>query len=456
MTVAAVKVDEYTPHSGDARIVVDHYDLALEYKVSSNRLTGVARIEGHARAETRLLSLDLVGLRVSKVRVVGDAKAEFRQSDRKVKISLSKQLGPGDAFSVSISYAGAPHPRRTRWGTLGWEELADGVVVASQPTGAPTWFPCNDVPSNKATYRISVTTDPDYVVIAGDFVSQTLRGGKRTWVFDRTIPLATYLATIQVGHYANKTIALGSARGQLYFPRPLQSRVEADFGDLGRMMEVFEHCFGPYPFPEYVVVVTPDDLEIPVEAQGMATFGANHIDGVGGLERLVAHELAHQWFGNSVGLAVWSDIWLNEGFACYAEWLWSELSGGPSAHAKAVAHHRRQVTLAADLLLGDPGPDLMFDDRVYKRGALLLHSIRLTVGDDTFFDVLRAWTARFASTVATTADFIALAEDVAGVPLAPLCEAWLRGTVVPDLPDAPAPEEIPVVTEMIDITRPRL
>ena len=240
---------------------------------------------------------------------------------------------------------------------------------------------------------------------------------------------------MQIGRYTGERLALGAVAGELYYPLPLAARVHADFADLPRMMAVYEEAFGPYPLEDYTVVVTADDLEIPLEAQGMGIFGAGHIDGVGGLERLIAHELAHQWFGNSVGLGLWQHIWLNEGFACYAEWIWSERSGGPTAHAKALAHHASLATQDQDLILGDPGPDLMFDDRVYKRGALTLHALRLTVGDDTFFRVLRAWTERFGGTTVTTADFIALAEEITGTPLTGMFDAWL---VSPELPDLPA------------------
>src|SRR6478672_5629056 len=127
------------------------------------------------------------------------------------------------------------------------------------------------------------------------------------------------------------------------------------------MMELFEQIFGPYPFGEYAVVVTEEELDVPVEAQGLSIFGANHMDGARGSERLIAHELAHQWFGNSLTVASWKHVWLHEGFACYAEWLWSERSGGSDARTHARQAHRRLQSLPHDLVLSDPGPDLMFD-----------------------------------------------------------------------------------------------
>jgi aminopeptidase N len=432
-----MSADAYTPQSGDRGIRVDHYELTLDYKVSTNRLMGTAVIRGRALVTTRAISFDLVGLRASKVSIAGSRTSSFHQTDRKLRISLPAPLAAGKGFEVTVAYAGAPRPRRSRWGTIGWEELADGVLVASQPTGAPTWFPCNDVPSDKPTSRITFTTDRAYTVVgSGLRTARVTQGGKTTWTHEQNAPTPTYLMTLQVGRYVEETIALGGPLGRLFYPSALAGRVHADFADLRRMMAVFVTLFGPYPLDEYAVVVTPDELEIPLEAQGIGVFGANHIDGSGGLERLVAHELAHQWFGNSVGVARWQDIWLNEGFACYAEWLWSEHSGGPTADQKAVAHHARLAALPQDIVLADPGPDLMFDDRIYKRGALTLHALRLTLGDDAFFLLVRTWARAYRATTATTADFIALAEDVAGVPIADLMHTWLDTPALPDLPRA--------------------
>jgi len=444
-----MSVDSYTPQSGDAGIRVAHYDLTLGYKITTNRLTATAVLQITAVGAVRTFSLDLVGLRVSRVTVDGDPRARFRQSDRKLTVSLTHPASDGDSIRVTIDYAGAPKPRRTRWGTLGWEELEDGLLVASQPTGAPTWFPCNDVPSDKATYRIVFTTDPAYTVITSVAGVRSIVRGQAQWVFAIDTPTPTYLVTVQVGRYTEAALDLAGVPARLFYPRRIRERVRTDFADLGRMMQTFTAVFGPYPFAGYTIVVTEDDLEIPLEAQAMGIFGANHIDGHGTLERLIAHELAHQWFGNSVGIEAWRDIWLNEGFACYAEWLWSEASGGPGAHAKALAHHARLRGLPQDLVVADPGPERMFDDRVYKRGALTLHALRLRVGDAAFFRIVTEWTTRHAYRTATRTQLTSLAEAVTREPVAELLSDWLDRPQLPDLPassraDDPAPLTDPI------------
>jgi aminopeptidase N len=214
----------------------------------------------------------------------------------------------------------------------------------------------------------------------------------------------------------------------------LRRNLELEFAKQGQMMDVFVDMFGPYPFPEYSVVITDDELEIPIEAQGMSIFGANHCTGSGRAERLVAHELAHQWFGNSLTLNRWKDIWLHEGFACYSEWLWSERSGGMSAEAHARKYYDRLAASPVDLIIGDPGPSEMFDDRVYKRGALTLHALRKQLGDNKFFDLLREWTREYRYSSVSTEDFTGLAARYSPRPLNGLWHEWLGQRSLPMYP----------------------
>jgi aminopeptidase N len=165
----------------------------------------------------------------------------------------------------------------------------------------------------------------------------------------------------------------------------------------------------------------------------MSTFGSNHMDLAWKAQRLVAHELAHQWFGNSLTLRSWRDIWLHEGFACYSEWLWSEASGGRPAQEHATEHWNRLLHLPQDLVLTHPGAELMFDDRVYKRGALALQALRLAVGDDRFFGLLRSWAGDNAHRSVTTGEFVAHVQQHAGLPTARLLDPWLFERGLPPL-----------------------
>ena len=426
--------NDYVPGSANVGYGVDSYELDLRYRVATNRLDGRATITATTTQAITKISLDLSRLQVGKVKLHGARTVKFAQTPNKLTITPPSTIPAQTTFVLTIDYAGSPVPRPSPWGPVGWEELTDGVLVAAQPTGAPSWFPCNDDVADKATYDISVAAEQAYTVVCnGRMIEHRVAAGRGHWRYLQEEPTATYLATMQIGRYERAETTFGEVAGVLAYPHSIRSRVEHDFAPVSDMMKLFERSFGPYPFASYTVVVTADDLEIPLESQALATFGANHADGHGGAERLIAHELAHQWFGNSVGLTSWKDIWLNEGFACYSEWLWSESKGGPSADTLARQFRRHLVSQPVDIVLGDPGPILMFDDRVYKRGALTLHALRKTIGDENFFDLLRAWTSQYHHATATTDDFRALAATFATEPLDSLFDSWLFATAVPKL-----------------------
>jgi aminopeptidase N len=430
--------DRYDPHSGNGGYRVAHYDLALDYRITTNRLGAAAVLAMHSTQRLTRFSLDLAGLTVTNVLVDGSRATRYTQSAAKLVITPARPIAADTDFTVTVRYGGAPSPRRSTWGEVGWEELSDGVLVAGQPSGAPTWFPCNDHPSNKATYRIAITVASSYRAIAnGRLVSTTTKSSKTQWVYESIEPMATYLATVQIGAYRSRLMSATHVPQFAFVPPDLFPEFDNDFGAQAQMIAAFEELFGPYPFVQYSVVVADDDLEIPLEAQGLSIFGRNHVDGEGGSLRLIAHELAHSWFGNSLTASNWKHIWLHEGFACYAEWLWSEVSGGPKAHRIAEQQWNRLRALDQDFAIGDPGPDLMFDDRLYKRGALTLHAVRLTIGDAAFFEMLRTWTAEYRHGSVTTELFSAHASASARSDLAPLLKSWLFDENLPSLPLAP-------------------
>ncbi|WP_028047097.1 M1 family metallopeptidase [Cellulomonas sp. URHE0023] len=422
--MTAPAADPYLPGRPDGDLDVDRYELELDYRVATNRLEGRAQVYATAVRATVRVSLELQHrLRVTQVLVDGSRPDRWTHRGGLLVLKLKHEMAAGTQLVIDVRYSGQPAPVRGPWGEVGWEELTDGVIVAGQPDGAPSWFPCHDSPADKAAYRFTVTVEAGYEVVAnGRLVSRSPRAGRVRWEYEQTEPMAPYLATLQIGRYLR--VPTGP-REEVLVPARLREAAEHDLGRQTEMIALFEELFGPYPFAAYTVVVTDDDLEIPLEAQGLSVFGANHMDGRRGSERLVAHELAHQWFGNSLTVGLWRDIWLHEGFACYAEWLWSEASGGRTAQEQARAAHTRLAGLPQDLVIGDPGPDAMFDDRLYKRGALALHALRTSLGDETFFRLVRTWTARYRHGTVSTKEFVVCAELESDRPVAALLDPWL-------------------------------
>lgn len=431
--------DPYLSGHGDISYRVSHYDLKLTYKVAANRLDERAQLYVEIAEATDRIHVDLYGLRITKVFLDGQP-VKYRHRRQRVAVEVG-QRAPGERFLLEFRVTGKPQPVPGVHGAAGWEELTDGAMVGSQPNGAPGWFPCNDDAADKATYRIEITTDPEYHVVAnGTLADATRRGATTTWTYVMDRPMSPYLATVQIGPYTVQKRSAG-VPVEVVHPPAVDVGAGSAFAHQGEMVDLFCELFGPYPFGEYRAVVVDDDLEIPLEAQGLSTFGRNLVAPEWENERLVAHELAHQWFGNSVTGCRLSDIWLHEGFACYAEWLWSDhrSSGSDtlSVQERAAEHHERLQATPRGATLADPGMESMFDDWVYKRGALTLHAIRALLGDAAFFEVLRSWTAAHAGGSVTTDDFEAHCLDRAGSTahqMDSLLRAWLHESELPDLP----------------------
>jgi aminopeptidase N len=431
--------DPYLPGHGDPRYCVDHYDLDLQYKVEGNHLEGHAHLRLIAVAELPELVLDLHALQVTALRVTGAVVARWTHRASHLRVRLRTPVAAGTELDVAVTYRGRPRRMPGPDGPTGWEELTDGVLVAAQPHGAPTWFPCNDRMADKATYTVTVRTDPGYRVVSnGTLVTQRRVGRRVEWVHEQAEPMATYLATLQIGRYVLEQQPGSGTPTALVTTAARMPAARVAFADQPRMLTTFSRLFGRYPFDAYTAVVTDDVLEIPLESQTLSAFGSNHLSRDWEAQRLIAHELAHQWFGNTVTAGALRDIWLHEGFACYSEWLWSEASGRTTAQEEAELHHALLARLPQDLVLADPGPHHTFDDRVYKRGALTLHALRRAVGDATFFELLRSWVDVHRFGVVTTADFVEHVRDEAGPHAALLLGPWLHESALPPLVPAPA------------------
>ncbi|MEV4901827.1 M1 family metallopeptidase [Citricoccus sp. NPDC055426] len=412
--------DPYVPGSGTGDFTVGHYDLQLEVKLAANRIAGRARLEGTVLHPLKRVELDLHALSAGKVsarsgqRAVKVTKTSVRQ-DRLV-IELGSQLEAGTDLSLDISYTGVPRMLQGLWGEVGWEELEDGVLVAGQPNGAQTWFPCVDHPSVKSTYSIAISTDAGYLPVCnGVPTGHRRRSSREEWTWELREPAPSYLVTVQIGRYQLVAVPEHDAGRQtpaesvpvfLATSPALLDRAQAALGLQTRMMDCFSRHYGSYPFERYTAVVTDDELEIPLEAASLSIFGANHLDGSWASERLVAHELAHQWFGNALTLRQWKDIWLHEGFACYSEWLWSEESGQASLRTQARRAWRGLFVKPRTIVVADPGPELMFDDRIYKRGALTLYALRCALGSEVFAALIRSWVAEHRHGTVDTALFL--------------------------------------------------
>jgi aminopeptidase N len=310
--------------------------------------------------------------------------------------------------------------------------------VANEPIGASTWLPVNDHPSDKARYQLSVTVPDPVEVIALGRLRDTTPGPRpatTTWNYDARDPVASYLVSVATGSF-QLTEGAAPASGvplRNAFPEGTAERYGPVFAGTGAMLDAFSELFGPYPFEVYGVVVVDEVLGYALENQTLSLFDAAT---AGGDQTIVAHELAHQWFGNAVSVEQWDDIWLNEGFATYAEALWLDASDPTYDIDSDMAVRWRSGSAGAGAFgpIGDPGRRGMFSPAVYWRGGLLLHALRRTVGDEAFFSLLQAWVQTYRDASASTADFIALASSVSGRPLDDFFERWLNDPTMPPLP----------------------
>ncbi|MCP3976794.1 MAG: M1 family metallopeptidase [bacterium] len=430
--------DNYFPDLGNPGYDVNHYTLDLVFEPAATRLGGVVTIEATALQALTTFNLDFTGLTIDSVAVDG-SEAAFELIEEDVVISPQTPIAQDEEFTIDVEYGG--QPRSTGSGAvpfgIGWTTVNGQNYVVAEPDGAHSWFPSNDHPLDKATYTFRINV-PDGVTAAasGTFVEQITDVGRSIWVWEMRSPMTTYLATVVIGDFdiVEDPAASLDAGVAIRHVLPAGTTV-ADWPGLerqGEMIAYLAELFGPYPFETYGIAIV-EGFGAALENQTLSLFDRNLAESFF-FEDVLIHELAHQWFGDSVSLGQWSDIWLNEGFASYAEWLWIEREQGRATLETGIAVERDQFDEAGFNAPGVPPSFDLFNRAVYRVGAMTLHALRLTVGDDAFFDILKAYAARFANGSAVTADFVALAEEISAMELDDLFDAWLIEQPVPQFP----------------------
>ncbi|MFC5922048.1 M1 family metallopeptidase [Micromonospora vulcania] len=435
---AAGAGDAYFPTYGNGGYDVGRYVLKVRYDPAKDQLTGTATVEATATADLSTFNLDLAGLTVKTVTVDG-TPATHTQEKNELVIKPAAGLITGNGFVAEIAYEGKPKALKNEvLGEGGFLHTSDGAIALGQPESASTWFPVNDHPSDKAAYDFEITVPDGLTAVSnGTPGGKTSKGGWTTWKWSEKSPMASYLSTVVIGKFR---ITTAQHKG-----RPVYSAVttkvakgaaDDSIAQTVKVADYLESVFGPYPFDAYGGVVVSDSrIAYALETQSRPVYSAGFFR-QGENTGVVAHELAHQWFGDSVALAKWEDIWLNEGFATYAEWLWAEHTKVSTAKQAFDVRFANVPARVWKTPPGKPGMREIFSESVYQRGGMTLHALRVAVGDKAFFQIVKTWAAEKRNGTATTAEFVALAERISGKQLDALFDAWLYGTKKPAAPKA--------------------
>ncbi|UGQ13007.1 M1 family metallopeptidase [Yinghuangia sp. ASG 101] len=427
--------DPYFPFAGNQGYDVEHYDLDLDF--ASPVLTAQATLTARATADLNEFHLDYSGPAIEEVEVSG-RPADHRREGQELIITPSAPIPAGHVFTVRVRYRGTPETvDDPQLGAHGWIITDDGAVTLNQPDGARSWYPVNDDVRDKATYTFHITTAADMTALAnGEPTGPPRVSGDRstaTWVMRE--PMASYLSMVAIGDFTRTD---GTVGGLPHITAYDPAGQETD-GELrtvtAEAVQWGQERFGAYPFDSTGGIIDRVGGGYALETQSRPVY-----DGAPD-EATIVHEIAHQWFGDSVTPKTWADIWLNEGFATYAEWLWGESRGGPSAQSVFDEYY---ATPADDPFwsrkTGDPGREHMFDyQTVYLRGAMALHALRTRIGDADFSALLRAWAEKHRHGNADTGDLLALTRSVAGLSeadAAQWADTWLYTAAKPAEPAA--------------------
>ncbi len=418
--------DDYFPLDGNGGIDVLSYDVRNRYRFGTGRLSGSTRLVVRATHDLSRFNLDLL-LPVEDVRVAGEPVEWSKPNPHELQVTPGEPLAEGARFTVVVRYSG--RPGRNVWeGEDNWLASRHEVVTMNEPHMAPWWFAANDHPQDKARVDVRITVPRrSQVVSNGRLVGRRVADGLATVHWRADEPMAPYLAFFAAGRFQTDR---GVRNGLPWYaavskrlPEAQQRRTMRLMRRSARIVEVLERDLGSYPFSTTGGLVTALSPGFALENQTRPTY-----DRWRAWETIVVHELAHQWFGDSVSVHQWRDIWLNEGFATFFEVRYDELDGGESGRQWLRRRYDGIPDSASfwQLSIADPGPEHLFHGAVYIRGAMTLQALRNRVGGASFWTIVRRWVSEREGGHGSTGDFHALAEEVSHVQLDDFFEAWLH------------------------------
>ncbi len=435
--------DAYIPSLGNTGYDVQQYNLAMAFSSQLDVITATITISSVVTLDNLgRISLDFTGYQVDAVRV-GKKYAAYYRSPDKLYIDLPKVAAEGQQLVIQVAYHGSISTEKSAYmpiTELGLRTFAGKnlTYAMAEPDGAHDWFPCNDHPLDKATYRFELTVPKGITAVAnGTLIQNVTTGDQETFTWSEPDPMATYLATVVVGNYERiDAPAVGNVKIRHYVITG-----DADFSDqlaiTQDILQYYSDLIGPYPFDEMGFIVVLNNSNEPsfgMETQTMIMISRDFLFGSGS-EGILAHEAVHQWFGDSVSVASWNDVWLKEGLADYLMYMWldhqgleklSTLLSGVEDYLVAPGH-------MVDQPLDQPSPDFMYAANTYVKGAWVFHMLRQQIGDDNFTRFLQAYYQRYAGGNASTADLQQVAEEISGQDLDQFFQQWVYGTGFPSL-----------------------